>query len=131
VLHDPNMDVHYENGLPQSAVELADLSRKGRTFKDLVRAGKGMPKGPPRLINGFRDHFATGKSFRIVGVWSRNDYVSNPHVAPPSHGTITYCETDFVWYTPGGQPLAEMFPYRVTDPAYFSAAPSRRREGER
>ena len=129
VLHDPNYDLHYEDPRPLSAFDLADRSHRRRTMNRLVRKGPGTPKGPKYLIDLFRAHFATGTSFRCVGVWSRNDFVSNPAAAPPNHGATSYCETEFVWYDPPGMHLAEPFPYRAADRRYFDAAPSGHRTG--
>ena len=124
ILHDPNYDVHYVDGKPLSAVDIADRVHAGKQLQKYVVAGKGMPKGPPRVTDGFRDYFASGRSFRITGVWARNEYVSQPAVAPPNHGSVGYCETDIVWYDPSGMNLAEMFPYRVPSRDYFDHAPT-------
>ena len=123
VLHDPNFDVHYADGKPLSAIELAVRSHQGRTLNDWLVMGEGMPKGPPLLLEIFKDYFVSGKSFRLTGLWSRNDYVSHPAAAPPSHGAVSYCEPEIVWYNPPGMDLAPMFPYRVRDREYFDGGP--------
>ncbi|NUQ65372.1 MAG: transglutaminase domain-containing protein [Pirellulales bacterium] len=123
VLHDPNFDVHYADGEPLSALDLAERSHQGRSFEKWVVAGKGFPDGPPRLFDAFCHYFASGRSFLHVGVWSANQYVSHPAAAPPNHGSIGYCETEIVWYSPPGMDLAAMFPYRVDHRTYFDQAP--------
>ncbi|OHB80368.1 MAG: hypothetical protein A2V98_04760 [Planctomycetes bacterium RBG_16_64_12] len=123
VLHDPNYDVHYVDGHPLSAIDLAERSHQGRSFEKWVVAGKGMPLGPARVTDAFRDYFASGRSFRHVAVWSANQYVSAPAAAPPNHGSIAYCETEIVWYSPAAMDLAPMFPYRASQRAYFDREP--------
>lgn len=123
ILHDPNFDVHYAGGEPLSLIDLARHSHQGRTFEDWLVTGEGMPQGPPGLIEIFYEYFVSGKSFRLSGIWSRNDYVSNPPAAPPSHGSVSYCEPEIVWYNPPGMDLVPMFPYAVADEGYFDAMP--------
>ncbi len=118
VLHDPNYDVHYEADEPMSAIEVVDLSHRGEALNSYVRKGPGLPKGPKRVVDGLK-LFLTGRPFRNFGLWSRNDYVSDPTSAPPNHGSISYCETDFVWYCPNGMDLAPMFPFRTGNRQYF------------
>ncbi|MDP6505504.1 MAG: transglutaminase domain-containing protein [Planctomycetota bacterium] len=122
VLHDPNYDMHYEGAAPFSAIEAADFAHNGKSLKKFVVKGKGFPKGPPRVLRGYR-LFAGATPFNNYGVWAHNNYVSNPLSAPPNHGTISYCETDFVWYCPEGMDLAPMFPYRTSDRSYFEKPP--------
>ena len=123
VLHDPNYDVEYVDGEPLSVIDLAERSHEGRALDDWVVAGKGMPKGPPRVTDAFREYFASGRSFRHTGIWSANQYVSDPSAAPPNHGAIGYCETEIVWYSPTGMDLAPMFPCRVAGRDYFDRRP--------
>lgn len=131
VLHDPNYDVHYEKAAPLSAFDLADLAHRRCKLHDMVRKGPAFPRGPKYLTDLFRDFVATGKSYWCTGLWSRNNFVSNPPAAPPNHGATSYCETEFVWYTPPGvKPrcgdavtLAEPFPYRVSTRRYLDAPP--------
>lgn len=122
VLHDPNYDVHYEDGRPLAAAELADRSHRGTGLEALVRRGPGFPKQPPRVVEAF-PLFASGRPFRLLGLWTLNAYVSEPAAAPPNHGSIVYGETDFVWYHPrSNEDLAPMFPYGAGR-AYFDAPP--------
>ena len=44
-------------------------------------------------------------------------------LAPPNHGSIAYCETEIVWYSPPGMDLAPMFPHRVAERDYFDRGP--------
>ena len=123
VLHDPNYDVHYVDGKPLSAVDIADRRHRGESLVKFVISGKGRPTGPPRVTDCFDEYFGTGRSYRCVGIWASNQYVSDPVVAPPNHGSIGYCETDIVWYCPAGMDLAPMFPYRVSRREYFEREP--------
>lgn len=123
ILHDPNYDIHYEDGQPLSAIEIADLSHQGESLEKRVKRGPGIPRKPRRVV-GYLRVFLTGRPFRITGIWARNNYVSDPAAAPPNHGSIAYCETDFVWYSPDGMDLAPMFPFRTGSRRYFEKAPS-------
>jgi hypothetical protein len=73
--------------------------------------------------------FATGHSYINLGVWANNNYISDPTAAPPNHGSVSYCETDFIWYTPDEATRAEvaMFPYQVASRRWFERAPSPRK----
>jgi len=122
ILHDPNYDLHYEDGAPLSAVDLADRAHTALSFRSFVRAGKGQPSGPRRIVEYFNRYYRTGRGFQHTGVWSANQFVSDPTAAPPNHGSVCYTETDIVWYNPRGLDLAPMFPYRVDDRSYFSSA---------
>ena len=66
------------------------------------------------VMRSFEQYFASGVSYRVFGVWTRNNFVSDPTAAPPGHGSIKYCETDFVWYAPPEleDQATAMFPYR-------------------
>lgn len=119
IAHDASYDLHYETDLPMSAIELADQSRRSELHEFMSR-GPGFTSSDPRLLQILDEQLKTGKSFRHVGVWRFNDVISNPPSAPPSHGSVNYCETDFVWYVPAGEDGLEMFPYRTSDRAYFS-----------
>lgn len=121
VLHDANYDVHYEDRRPLSGADISDLAHRGQSLEALVRRGPGFPKQPERVVNAFK-LFASGRPFRLFGLWSLNNYTSEPEAAPPNHGSICYCETDFVWYNPAGMDLAPMFPFRA-DRRYFDRAP--------
>ena len=122
VVHDPNFDMHYEDPAPLSAVELADRAMAGRDCSGRVRRGRGFPASSEHLKPSYKDWFAPGKSYRLAGVWTRNDYISHPDAAPPNHGSIAYCETDFVWYVPDGAAMnaTAMFPFRARNRAWFA-----------
>jgi hypothetical protein len=133
VAHDPNFDLHYRDGggsrsggEPMSGVELADAARAGTLTGSAMVRGGGFRSDCPRLNGLLRSKLATGKSFAAVGVWRCNDVISRPASAPPSHGSVIYCETDLVWYAPASAPVAAamgMFPYRTTSRGYFAAPP--------
>ena len=114
IIHDANYDVHYEDGLPLSGVDLAERAIAGKDCTDLVRSGPGMPTTQAGVMSSFRQYFATGVSYRVLGIWTHNNFVSDPTVAPPGHGNINYCETDFIWYAPAEleEDATAMFPYR-------------------
>jgi hypothetical protein len=124
VLHDPTIDAHFEQEQPLSLFEIADLAHAGQSLVGTPRTGPAH-RGPTG--KGMIKTIEAGKLFDLACVWLRNDYVSDPAIAPPAHGQVIYCETDFLWYTPKGRPVgtrdASMFPYRASDRAVFDAAP--------
>lgn len=124
VLHDPNYDVHYEDGEPLGAVQLAHRALADRRLNQWVVAGRGMPTRPGRVVRSFRSLFATGVSYRQLAVWLRNDLVSDPAAGPPNHGSIAYCETDMCWYNPDPHDIGPMFPYRTANADRLTAPPA-------
>lgn len=123
VLHDPNFDLHYERDRPLSALEVAELAHKRKPLGDLAVRGRGSPSAPRRLLTFFNRVLATGRTFKLTGVWRSNAFVSRPELAPPCHGAERYTESDIVWYVPDGTDRASMFPYRTGDASWFRAAP--------
>ena len=131
IAHDPTFDLHYEdeNG-PMSAVQLANRFGAGRSAPSDLRCGGGFTSQCPRLNGLLQAKLATGKAFTNVALWRRNDVISDPTAAPPNHGSVIYCETDLVWYSPDKDaPVAEMFPYRA-NAKYFGAPPPTMRGAE-
>jgi hypothetical protein len=124
IVHDANYDAHYEDGQPLGITELADRALAGVIFKPFVRLGSGMPTAPARVVRGFRNHFATGTSYRCASVWTRNNMISDPTGMPPNHGSVVYTETDFTWYNPAGHDIAPMFPHRTAKRDYFTQPPA-------
>lgn len=121
VLHDPNVDVHFEaGGVPMSAVELCEAVNRGETLRSLVKPGPCTAGQPPHIKAFIRDVGLTGLCFRHIGLWLRNDYVSHPEVAPPNHGTVQYAETDSVWWDRDGKRAMEMFPWGTRERDYFA-----------
>lgn len=127
VLHDGNIDTHYEaEGVPLSAFDLADRCDQNRLpLNELIRVGPGYHRQPPH-IPAFIDRLVLpGIGWKHTGVWTLNDYISHPEHAPPNHGSVTYCETDFIWYNPGNHAPAPMFPHVATDRKVFDRAPDK------
>lgn len=122
VMHDPNLDIHFEDGGPLSAFELADRMLQSRPVGTAVN-GPGVPSSPPMIIDFTKNYGRTGAGFVHTGVWTLNDYVSRPTSNPPSHGSVLYCETDIAWYAPRPMPELDMFPVRIADRGWFDAAP--------
>ena len=128
IAHDPNFDLHYEDetGRPMSGVELADRFAAGRSAASDIRRGAGFISQCPRLNGLLQNKLATGQAFTNGAIWRRNDVISDPAAAPPNHGSVIYCETDLVWYSPQRDaPVAEMFPYRAGK-EYFDSPPRMR-----
>lgn len=134
VVHDANCDAHYElpDGRPLMAVDLADRVGRGEDCTPLARTGPGMANPAPHVARAFENNFANGISYRYVGVWPRNDYISDPTAAPPNHGSTTYCETDFIWYAPDDEREqgTRMFPYRRPSRRWFQRPPAKARTRE-
>ena len=123
VVHDANVDMHYEDdGRPLSAIELSALAQRGVDCTPLVSKGLAFDEAPPHLTELIEQHLLTGSSYRLAGVWTRNDYITDPRHAPPDHGRTRYTETDLLWYTPTaeiGEALA-MFPWHSGDASDFA-----------
>jgi hypothetical protein len=122
VVHDPNFDMHYEDPTPLSAVDVADRAMRGTDCTGMVRRGKGFPVSSQVLKPYYDNWFAPGRSYRLTGVWTRNDFISHPQAAPPNHGSTVFCETDFIWYAPdqAAMDATAMFPWRRWDKAWFA-----------
>lgn len=126
VLHDGNLDLHYEaDGVPLSAFDLADRCDQGLLpLNELIRVGPGYHRQPPH-VSAFNEKLALpGIGWRHTGVWLTNNYISDPTSAPPTHGSVTYCETDILWYNPRGHAPAPMFPYTIADRKELDRAPN-------
>jgi hypothetical protein len=119
VLHDANCDSHIEYDRPLSAFEIADKAIAGEDTSAHVKLGPNSPTSPAHLIALVREKFFTGKSFRLAGLWSNSDFVSEPSHYPPNHGSIFYAETDIVWYDPTRAADLDMFPHRVSERGFF------------
>lgn len=92
---DPNCDIVYvENGTPLSVGEL--FSKKDK-LRQIAVKGKGFVHQPKSIQSYAEDNFLTGRSFRYWAVWPRNDFLSNPHLMPTSHGCGAYAESDWLW----------------------------------
>lgn len=128
ILHDANCDAHYElaDGRALNAVDIADRVAKGENCTPLARTGPGMDNPAPHIARAFERNFATGYSYRHIGIWPHNHYVSEPLVAPPNHGSTTYCETDFIWYVPDDELRrnTRMFPHRHAERDWFDHPPN-------
>lgn len=122
VMQDPNCDMHFEAGVPLSSIEIAQLSLRKQTLKPMARPGPGLPK-IPRLVKFYNEDLLTGDTYLQTGIWTRNDVLENPQAQPPNHGSIAYCETDFVWFAPDQLDNSRQFPYRTADTAYFGVPP--------
>lgn len=121
VMHDANLDLHFEDGRPLSLTDLSDRAIAGRSCAASARPGPGLAR-TPHLQEFYRDLVAPGKVFLKSSVWSRNDYISNPASAPPAHGSLVFQETAMVWYNPVGSEVAPMFPYSA-GAGYFAQPP--------
>jgi hypothetical protein len=127
VLHDPNLDLHYElDGRPLALVDLADRVRQGLDCTRLAQTGPAFDSLPPHLHRLTGEFLLTGRSYRHVALWRRNDFISDPSAAALSHGDLCFNETDLIWYTPDAQARAEvaMFPGRQSQRRWFTQAPS-------
>ncbi len=126
VLHDANCDAHYEaEGTPLSGCDINDRVRRGEDCTPLARTGPMNQDLAPHLRPAWKDKFATGYCFLNLSVWARNDYISDPTAAPPNHGSVNYCETGFVWYTPSAaaRQAVAMFPHHSASRQWFDRPP--------
>ncbi|MGI6250389.1 MAG: transglutaminase-like domain-containing protein [Anaerolineaceae bacterium] len=120
VFVDPNIDaMFYKRGIPLSVTEI----RKESRMADLMELGPGYSfQIQGSAIVQLMELYSNGSLFRLRGIWPRNDFLSHPEKTPPGHGSIAYCETDFIWEK--DQELL-MFPYLV-DTDYFDTPPKMR-----
>ncbi len=112
ILHDANFDLHYEDDRPLSAVDVAQRIGDGASMKDCVRAGRGLPTKPARVVEAYRRLIRSGDCCRLISVWRRMDFMTDPSVAPGHHGSVAYLEPQWVWFDPSREETA-MFPLRT------------------
>lgn len=125
VMQDANFDMHFYDGRPLSICDLTERATAGVDCTALAQLGLNTPASGGVLGDVGREFFFTGRSYRHVAVYRRNDFTSQPAAAPPAHGKVPYCETDLLWYTPDPASAAafNMFPHHINDRAWFDAAP--------
>lgn len=91
----------------------------GSDVRSMARIGKGLATQPPHALDSFHKYIANGRCYRQMAVWMHNNYTSDPTVAPPTHGSVAYCETDWVWYTAHDEAGTAMFPWCCANPVVF------------
>ena len=69
-----------------------------------------------------KDNMEQGVSFRHRSLWPRADLLSHPEFSPPGHGSVSYCEADFVWEREHRDKGFGMFRY-FGEREYFDGAP--------
>lgn len=104
------------HGEPKSAVE---LSAQPHRVRDWLQCGPGWARHVAHLESFRASCVVTGKTYRNVGYWRRNDFLSHPELTASTHGAVTYCEPDIVWLR-GGDPVLKAFPYDCRDAARTS-----------
>jgi hypothetical protein len=125
---DPNLHLYYresETGRPLSVAELAESTQKpGPPLTELAEFGEGYAFQRERLEPFTRDHCLTGDVYRLWGVWARHDWIAQPDLAPPAHGSVPYAETDILWCATDESVVAKlgMFPHFLT-PRQLASAP--------
>lgn len=113
VFVDPNIDaVFLMDGKPLSVTELRLLPDLGPFA--CFGPGYAYQRQNPAIVE-FMKIYLNGRFMRLRGIWPRADFLSHPELTPPGHGSLAYCETDFVWEE--NSELA-MFP-NLVEPAYF------------
>ncbi len=120
---DANTDtVFVRDGVPLSVAELAVA---GPEAGRLAATGPGFDAQNDYIKAFVRDYMFSGWVFEHWAVWPRNDYLSRPDAAPPSHGSPEYCETAWVWAEPARSPEhLGMFPHRVPAAALQAPPPT-------
>lgn len=120
VLHDANLDMHFEeDGRRLSAADVCDRANSGKNLKHLARCGPATSRQPAHIVDFIQNEVLPGRPYRHIAVWTRNNYISNPAVAPIHHGPMCYTEVDWVWYSPLEQGELGMFPYVSTRREWF------------
>lgn len=122
VMVDPTLDaILFKDGVPLSVKE---IQQTGSKLIDLAEWGPGyeFQIKNPLIAPWIRDTFANGVCFRYRSVWPRTDFLTHPELAPPGHGSTSYCETNLVWEKEDLQQGFGMFPY-FGEEDYFDAPP--------
>jgi len=122
VMVDPNTDALYrKDGQPLS---IAQIQRQGEDVADMIEWGKGtqFQRTFPHMVEFIEDNMERGLSFQHRSLWPRADFLSHPEFSPPGHGSVSYCEADFVWETAHRDGGFGMFRY-FAGSDYFEAAP--------
>lgn len=115
---DPNVDaIFFDKGIPLS---IAEMHSYAGDLAPYVEFGPGFAyQMQNSAIQDFMNIYLNGRFMRLRGMWPRSDFLSHPERTPPGHGSLAYCETDFVWEPDEG---LEMFPHFASSD-YFNAAP--------
>lgn len=108
VVVDPTGDFLFRDGAGRVLGAAGLYPNRGR-LREMIRFGPGV-KSQGQLRSFFEGSVLTGKCYRNLGYWRRNDFFSRPEQAPGSHGTICYCEPDIVW-THGSDDRLPAFPH--------------------
>ena len=113
VVIDPTGDFAFinDNGEPIGSEMLYQNRRKLSKWIDF---GPGWASHRSKKLKIVEDWVISGKVYRNLGYWRRNDFLSHPEYAATSHGAVTYCEPDIVWIA-GDDPCLEAFPYDCRD----------------
>ncbi len=122
VMVDPNSDaILFRNGAPLSIEEIQKL---GDRLVDCVEWGSGTryQRTFSHMRNFIRNNLLKGVCFRHRSVWPRTDFLARPERSPPSHGSLSYCETDLVWSEGDQDAGFGMFRYFAPS-SYFTAPP--------
>ncbi len=125
---DPNLDLAFiDRGRP---LGIEELYPRRRHLRDFAEAGPGTQFHRPRLGQFLEEQVLTGESFRLSGVWGRNDFLSRPDLTPPAHGQEAFSETDIVWRDRNvrGEELG-MFPFVAPDEWFNDTPPAGRFRG--
>jgi len=120
VLHDPNLDMHFEEaGRRLSAADVCDLSNAGKNLKKITQCGPATARQPKHIEDFIHQEVLPGRPYRHIAVWTRNNYISNPAIAPVNHGPMCYTEVDWAWYSPREKGELGMFPYVTRQREWF------------
>lgn len=123
VMVDPNLDaVFWKAEVPLSLPEIRAL---GADIAGHIDWGPGIEyqRRNPRIGDWLEAVYLNGRCFSHRSLWPRADLLSRPDLSPPGHGSLAYCETDFVWEQTDLAAGFGMFPY-FGDRAYFEAPPA-------
>jgi hypothetical protein len=122
VMVDPNMDaILFKGEVPLS---IGEIQQSGDNLTELIRWGPGhdFQMENPTIARWIPKNYLTGICFRHRSLWSRMDFLSHPEFSPPGHGSVAYCETNFVWEQKELDDGFDMFPY-FGNAEYFDAPP--------
>jgi hypothetical protein len=119
---DPTVDaVLYDKNLPLS---VKDIQQLGNNLQPYTKWGPGyqFQMQNPILQQWIPNVFIRGLWTTHRSIWARADFISNPELTPPGHGSTAYCETDLIWEKKDLSQGFGMFPY-FADDRFFNNPP--------
>lgn len=122
---DPNFHLAYHDPSTSRPLSVAELWPRRDELGGLASFGEGYHNQRERSESFVQDFLFTGAAYRFWGIWGRHDWIDNPALAPPAHGTVPYAETDIIWCADRAEQreYLAMFPHFLSS-VELNAAPT-------